>query len=199
MARIAEESRGISALAIATGELRRGERLTWADYPGPMALVRRDARMSWIGIPFTAFAIFWTWSASHDVAHAGSIIELLFPLWGLMFVAIGLSILLRPVWSALKARSTVYAITDQRALIISGSRSRRVESFEPDSLGNLERTERSDGSGDIILRRAITMTSRSTFSYRRDFVAPAVGFFGVPEVRRVEDALGKLAASAKTN
>ena len=183
-------------MAIATGELRRGERLVWADYPGPMALARRDSRMSWIGIPFTAFAIFWTSTASH--IGVSSAIGIFFPLWGLMFVAIGLSILLRPLWSALKARSTVYAITDQRALIISGTRSRSVESFEPVSLGNIERTERRDGSGDIILRRGIATAWQGPFSYRGNFTA-AVGFFGVPEVRRVEEALGNLAASGKSD
>jgi hypothetical protein len=198
MARIAQESRSDSAMSIAEGQLRPGEKLTWAEFPNPMALARRDAPMSWIGIPFTAFAIFWTWTASHTVERAGSPFLEFFPLWGLMFVVIGLSILLRPLWSALKARSTVYAITDQRALIISGVRSRRVESFEPDSQGNLERTERRDGSGDIILRRAITTAWRGPLSYRSN-MTPAVGFFGVPEVRRVEDALRKLAAAAKSN
>ena len=196
MARIADESRGDSALAIAKGELRPGERLIWAEYPKPVALARRDAPMSLMGIPFTAFAIFWTWGASHGVERDDSSFRLFFPLWGLMFVAFGLSMLLRPLWSALRARSTVYAITDLRALIISGTRSRRVESFEPSSLGNIERTERSDGSGNIILRRGIAW--RSPFEFRRD-VAPAAGFFGVPEVRRVEAALGKLAASSRSN
>ena len=198
VARIAEEGRGDSAMAIAEGQLWPDETVTWAGYPNPMALARRDASKSWVGIQITAVAIFFTWRVSRTIEHTSSPFQLYIHLCSLMFFAIGLSTLLQPLRSALKARSTVYAITNRRALIISGTRSRSVDWFDPADLANLECKQRRDGSGDIILHRTITTAWRSRSSRRSDLM-PAVGFFGVPEVRRVEEALGELAASAKAS
>jgi hypothetical protein len=43
----------------------------------------------------------------------------LFPLFGVPFVLIGLGMLAAPYWMRRKAQNTVYALTDKRALILS--------------------------------------------------------------------------------
>jgi hypothetical protein len=111
-----------------------------------------------------------------------------------MFIAIGLFILSQPIRSALNARSTVYAVSDQRLFILSGGWSKRVESYRPDQIATLERTERAGGHGDIVFRREAQATN-SRFN-GRSFLKD-IGFYGVPEVRQVEAAIQRLAATAK--
>jgi|SRR5579871_866193 hypothetical protein len=194
MARIAEESRGNSAMSIAEPELRPGEHLVWADRPGLMAVARQDLPSSLMGVPFTAFAVFWLVQVMKIDKSANMAIGYFFPLWGLMFVGIGLFLLLRPVISAGKARSTVYAITDQRLFIASGAWTRRVDSYGPEQIASLERTERANGFGDIVFRKEAQQMSLRV-GYRTSL--KSIGFFGVPEVRKVEAAIQALAATAK--
>jgi hypothetical protein len=63
MARVVQQSLYPSVMGIAEGELQPGEKLVWAERPQAMALARRHMARSLIGIPFTAFAVFWTWMA----------------------------------------------------------------------------------------------------------------------------------------
>ena len=115
-----------------------------------------------------------------------------FPLFGLPFLLVGLGIMLLPVWAWRGAKKTVYAISNERLIIIApGS----VSSFEPDEIDNLVRRERPDGSGDVIFRRdrmfARAARRGSRTRVRRD------GFFGIPEVRRVEDEIRRLKERAR--
>jgi hypothetical protein len=111
-------------------------------------------------------------------------------LFGVPFILVGLGMLSSPFWGRKAAGKLVYALTDRRAIIFrTGLRNTiTVRSFESSTLTDLTRTERPDGSGDLIFTRDITQTSDSNFS--RD-----VGFLGVRDVRKVEkiirDSLNK--------
>ena len=131
MVRIETQDRELSTLSAAEKELAPGEKLIWADRPRALALARREGPAFLMGIPFTAFALFWTWGASGAVGHAPDAFGVFFPLWRLIFIAIGLWILSTPLRAAMKAPSTIYAITSDRLLIIEGARSHRVTSFTP--------------------------------------------------------------------
>jgi hypothetical protein len=191
MARIETEDRGLSALGAAEKELAPGEKLAWAGRPRASALARRASPGFFIGIPFTAFSLFWVAGAytatqrdGHDVGPF-----VFFPLFGLIFVAVGLFMLLSPLRAMARARSTIYAITDQRLLIIEGGSSRRVTSFTAGDIQQIERTERPDGSGDVVFRREIPATRRNSISFNGNWGATRIGFFGVSDVRRVEAAV----------
>jgi hypothetical protein len=72
-----------------------------------------------MGIPVTAFAIFWMALASQQtkqISGPGSF----FPLFGIPFIVVGLGMLSSPLWRGRKALRTVYALTDQRAIIFEG-------------------------------------------------------------------------------
>src|SRR6185295_11951618 len=109
------------------------------------------------GIPFTGFAVFWimkgfemtAWTDKHFPGHNGAL-DRLFPLFGVPFVIAGLYMLSSPLWMMLKASNTAYVITNRRAIIFEGGWSTHIRSFRPTELGQLERREHSDGSGDII-------------------------------------------------
>ena len=169
-------------------ELRSGERIVWTAQPIPA----RVTRGSWIivvfGIPWTAFALFWIGAAGWGASHAPGPFKL-FPLFGVPFVLIGLGMLSSPFWLRKKAAKTVYMITDQRAVVLSeGFRGRtRVESYAPAQLQSTTREENSDGSGDIIFE---TRVWRDSDGDRR---SQRIGFFGVPDVRTVEEHIRALA------
>ena len=99
-----------------------------------------------------------------------------------MVLGIGLFVLSKPLRQALKSGSMVYGITDQRLFIISGSRRKEVHSYAPESI---QRTER-DGSGDIVIRHDTAAWNASRFPTK-------VGFFGVPDIRKVEEMVRRLA------
>jgi len=191
MARIETQDRDLSALSIAEKELAPGEKVVWADRPRPGALARREGPRFLMGLPFTLFALVWmagafsaTQKASHD---AGPFV--FFPLFGLIFVAVGGFMLLSPLRAMAKARSTIYAITNERLLIIEGGRTRRVTSFTAGDIQQIERTERADGSGDVVFRRELPPTRRNSISFNGNWSATRIGFFGVSDVRRVEAAV----------
>ena len=143
------------------------------------------------GLPLTAFALFWVsgalWATRRTpdfgLPGDGPPFAWAFPLFGLIFVAVGLAMLTAPLWMRWRAGRTVYAVTDRRAVVWEGGLSTTVRSFDADALGDLERRERADGSGDLILARDLRTTSHHG---RRGVRTTEVGFFGIPDVRGVE-------------
>ena len=176
-------------LAVARAELAPGERLVWADRPDPERARRRAWPRLLFGLAFAAFGLFWT---SRAMA-AGGLLWLL----GLPFVALGGGIALAPWWKPRQARATVYAVTDQRILIMQGWPQRRVRSFGPGDIDVIARSDRPDGSGDLVFREEVRPRrhARSIWQegppYHR-FRRRRIGFFGIHYVRRVEAAVRAL-------
>jgi hypothetical protein len=115
----------------------------------------------------------------------------LFPLWGVPFILVGLCMLASPLWARRKAGRTLYVITDRRAIIFEGGWGITVRSFEPQGLTGLKRRQRSDGSGDLILDQKTWRDSDG------DPRTKDVGFFGIEQVKEVEDMLRRLASNAR--
>lgn len=168
--------------AVVQSELRDGERLLWADRPDPQRALKQ-AFVIWIfAIPWTAFAVFWIVMAatmSSGAPGPGSF----FALFGLPFLLIGFVMLASPWWAQAKAKRTTYAITDQRVLIIETGKTRKVESYSADDLGNISRVERPDRSGDL------TFAQKSYRDSDNDRRSTDIKFVGVREVRQVENIL----------
>jgi Bacterial PH domain len=92
---------------------------------------------------------------------------------------VGLGIILAPLWAYLKGRTTVYAVTNQRVMIISGGGTRSVKSCTPADIVSVDHRERADGSGDVLIRtNAVTRTNNSVAQV-------TVGLFGVSNVKEV--------------
>jgi hypothetical protein len=171
----------------AQSELQSGESLYWtgtAD-PGRSAISALPAAI--FGIPFAGFALFWVTQAY----HASNIMSKssnnafvkgfnVFPLFGVPFLLVGLGVLLAPLWAFLKAGNTVYAITNQRVMIITGSSTRAVKSLTPTDILGVDHRERPDGSGDIVLLTSgITRTNNNYASQTK------VALCGIPNVKQV--------------
>ncbi len=136
--------------------------------------LRRGERALWIERP-------------SPLARARSRLKIF--LFGIPFMVIGGGLLLSPMWSYWEARNwLVYAITDQRILIIRTFPRHKVESFEPSDITKLERTTKPDGSGNVIFAEEARRGRNGIYMVPR-------GFYGVSDAMRVEEAVIKLRKS----
>jgi hypothetical protein len=170
-------------------ELGPGERLLWCSRPDPLRASLSTLGIFIFGIPWTAFAFFWTYGAMgfniNNLSKMGPMA--FFPLFGVPFILIGIGMLLSPLLTYMENKKTVYMITDQRAAIIAQTSfgSRTVQSYRADDIGTTERAEKADGSGDLYF----VMDSSDGSRVRRP--SRSTAFFGIPDVRQAEDMMVK--------
>lgn len=167
-------------------ELKPGEFVTWAGQPVP-DLYMKPGFLRWLFfIPWTLFAIFWMAAAAGFGVPSREFGLGLFPLFGLPFLLIGIAGLCAPLILRRKARTTVYAITNLRAITIEGAKSITVRSYTAAEILDLERVEHKDGSGNLILLKKRELNSDG------DSTTGHYGFFSIRDVRRVEQLLDGL-------
>ena len=170
---------------IAAKELVSGERLLWSGAPKPGGMAVSAIPVTLMGLVFTAFAAFWIASAvsmssgSSGDGFPGAI----FPLFGLPFLLIGGGMLFAPVWAYRAAQTTVYAVTDQRLMIITAAKTVGVRSFTPEDIGDMARVEGPDGSGTLKFGAVTNLMVRNGAKLSLG------AFIGIPEVRRVEQLI----------
>jgi Bacterial PH domain len=169
----------------AQSELQPGESLYWTGTADPRRAAFAALPASLFGIPFAGFALFWINGAYRGTQHLAKSGDSFthafsfFPLFGVPFLLIGLGVILAPLWVYLKGLSTVYAVTNQRVMIITGGSSRSVKSCTPADIASVEHRERPDGSGDVLIRTtAQTRTNNSVSQV-------TLGLFGVSNVKEV--------------
>jgi hypothetical protein len=168
-------------------ELKPGESIIWAGQPNPDRYMKSGFKLWFFFIPWTAFSLFWIAGAAGFQMPRFDGGWSFFPLFGLPFLLIGIGGLSAPLWLRRKARSTVYAVTDRRAISIEGSKSISVKSYRASEIANIERTEHEDGSGDLIFK---TENCRDSDGDRR---SRQYGFFSIDNVRSVENIVESLA------
>jgi hypothetical protein len=172
----------IAATQVIQSELRPGEQLVWADMPDPLRCATRDITTFLFGIVFFAFSIFWIVKAS-----AGP--DAIFPLFGVPFVIAGAGLVLSPLWKWYVGQRTTYGISAQRLIIVSHSIRRRVQSFTPTMISDVERIDGRNGRGDVVFGK------ESRYSYEGGWAYKKIGFWGIANVRAVEQLVVKLKQS----
>ena len=175
--------------SLITAELQKDEEIAWIGQPIPRFFTKQSVPTFLFGIPFTAFSIFWMVSAySMSDGSSG------FFLFGIPFLLVGSSFLLSPFWLKRIAKRSYYVLTNQRALLMMGGlfggTANNIRSFYPNQLNDLRRTQKSDGSGDLIFTVDISHTSEGHRS--KD-----VGFLAIAEVKAIEDAVRQLIENSK--
>lgn len=142
-------------------ELDEGESIVWSAQPLPNAL-RRGAFANWLwtGLPVSFFVIIFGvlgWVATiTPPAERQDQPWTFFAFVGTLSVFWLVSLPLFLVYARSTARSTVYAITDRRAIILVVRRGRTVSErdYRGDELIHLARTENPDGSGTLTFENA---------------------------------------------
>lgn len=177
---------GTETFSAAQNELEPGENLLWTGNPDPQRAMFSTFGLWFFAIPWTAFSLFWTWGASGSgrrLSQPGWTFELLFPLFGLPFILIGFAMLLAPFSASRKAKRTTYAITDRRVLVIESGRTKIVQSFRGNDLGEIKRIERAGGSGDLVFAQRTSTDSDG------DKRTTDTKFIGIADVRAADDLL----------
>ncbi|MBC8103479.1 MAG: hypothetical protein H7Z41_12950 [Cytophagales bacterium] len=190
-------------------EIDPGERVLRVGAPDPAKRAASGIPLLLFGIPFTLFAVFWTTTAGRFTALFSGVVRsadngpgtssgpgavfaapfLLFPLFGLIFVVIGINLLLAPLWAYLRAQRTVYAITDRRAITVEANAlggGRAVRSYGPGEIAKMERRESAQGVGDLIFSRERYSTYHNGQHRSR---TRENGFFAIADTHAVERIL----------
>lgn len=188
----------LEAETVLRSELNKSEQLIWTGQPLAPRAMQGSLLIVLLGVPWTAFSLFWVvmaiWMARGFTTQASSspssfpfnLMSFFFPLFGVPFVFIGLGMLSSPYWMRRKAQKTIYALTDERALILSPTWRGEitVRSIPPEHLTNRTRTQNSNGSGSIFFTR-VTVTRRRAGPDGGTYEVP-IGFENITNVREVE-------------
>jgi hypothetical protein len=136
-------------------ELSKDETLSWAGQPKQGILFRSsDVFLIPFSLMWGGFAIFWEFGAVFGISHAGNKVPtpigIIFPLFGIPFVIIGLYFIFgRFIVDAKHRTNTYYGLTDQRIIIVSGIFSRKVKSMNLRTLTDISLDEKANGTGTI--------------------------------------------------
>lgn len=169
--------------SLVKGELQTGEKLLWAAKPsGIRSHVLGKLPLALFGIPFFAFAVFWT----NMAAEMGGGGFDLFPLFGVPFMLIGAGLILSPIYAAWLADRTVYALTDRRLIIIKDGWQKSVRSWTLAQADELERRDHSDGTSSLYFATSISRDTKGRSTTRRH------GFVGIDGAADLEYQITRL-------
>ena len=127
--------------------LSPGEKLLWTGKPRRGLVLRSsDIYLIPFSLLWGGFAFFW------ETMVIKSNGPLLFRVWGIPFVLIGIYMIIgRFFVDAWKRSNTVYGITADRIIIRSGLVGRTVKSLNIRTISDITLTQKRDGSGTISL------------------------------------------------
>ena len=178
-------------------ELQRDEQLLWVGQPLPGRFARSGCLLALIGVPFTAFGLFWTAGAALAAGHISGVFSC-FAIFGLPFLVAGLGLLGSPYWLRQRAKRTCYALTDRRGIVWNTGwwGSVEIRSYGPGQLTRIRRVEYPDGCGNLVFEEFTTVGNsdgHATSTTRR------YGFMAIPRVHEVEELLRKVLLAGGKN
>ena len=162
--------------------LQAGEKFLWTGRPDPSRLIgRADAFLIPFSFMWGGFAIVW----EGGVLLTGA--PVFFWLWGIPFVVVGQYLIWgRFIYKRWDRRRTVYALTNQRALILRGG---SLQSVFLNQLPNINQSVRADGSGSLEFGSSPGSSGRGYWANTgMDFFSPSnsvPAFYDIPSVARV--------------
>ena len=190
-------------------ELNSTEKFIWSGQPIVKGLAIWGSLFQWplvvIGVPLTTIGVFWAIMTFSVIRHEGwtfppmafsssesypSASSIFLSAFGIPFGLLGVSILSSPyrVWR--KAQKTVYALTDERALILTPTwpRGVSVRSITPEELSPRRRLRNPDGSGSLFFSRLTVWRSGAGPGSGEEVL---VGFEHIADVLEVEALIEK--------
>ncbi len=172
--------------------LLSGERILWTGRPGQgVILSSQDIILIPFSLAWCGFAIFWTVSATG--MHAPSF----FTLWGLMFVAIGLYLVVGRFFFDAWVRGGIgYAITNRRVLILRSGPFSRFTALDLDRLPAVDLKEDARGRGTIRFGAPASIFANRNMSAWSPALDPTPQFIAIDEARRIFDLVQKTGKAA---
>jgi hypothetical protein len=169
--------------------LLTGERILWSGQPKQgFALSGRDTFLIPFSLMWGGFAIFWNaavWLAPFD-GGSGVDPSWFFKLWGLPFLVAGLYLIGGRFFHDARLRKKLfYAVTDQRILVLRGS---KITSLDIQRLPRLELSEHRDGTGTLGFEASDNFSwggGRNGFSWWLPALSSATQFFRIQNPRKV--------------
>jgi len=133
--------------------LDQDEKLLWSGKPRSGIVFRSsDIFMIPFSLMWGGFAIFWEISVLSMPAEKAGPVAIIFPLFGIPFVIVGLYMIFgRFYLDAHQRQKAAYGITNSRIIIISGVFSQSIKSLNLKTLSDITISEKADGSGTISL------------------------------------------------
>ena len=177
-------------------DLFRDEKVAWAGQPDPrFHFTGGDIFLVPFSLLWGGFAIFW--EAGVLGLLGGDPAPGFFLIWGIPFVLVGQYFIWgRFLYKAYKNRRTFYALTNQRVLILTTLRSRRLQTIFLNQLPTLNKTVQRDGMGTLEFglspawAGAYANSGMELFAGRYGAMVPA--FYDVPDVERVYQLVMRL-------
>ncbi|MCM8557748.1 hypothetical protein [Sphingomicrobium sediminis] len=175
-------------------ELEIGESLRWWGRPVKGPAIVWGAFAIWLfAVPWTAFAVFWTYMAAAGMSTMpsegmGDILKYAFPAFGLPFIFVGLGMMAAPFFAGRAERDTIYGVSDRRVIRLQGKgRKMSVTSIAARQIGPVIRSER-QGVGKLKIQ---------THSYQDDGDRRTGTFDlnGLADARKVERLVRELGRS----
>lgn len=183
-----------------TGYLMPGENLIWWGQPRQgFMLSCRDVFLIPFSLLWGGFALFW----EATVVRSGG--PFFFRIWGVPFVLMGLYMIAgRFVTDVWVRRNMLYALTDQRVLIVRRRPSFKFTALNIDQLPSAELEEAGDGRGTIrfgasSLFGAFAVSSRGGFGIWSPALDPTPQLLGIEDVRNVFNQIQKLIALRRSS
>lgn len=167
-------------------EVGDGENLIWSGQPNPARFAKQYLPHAIFGLVFGAAAACLYFSRSPVQVErdpGGGLIYML-------FVVIGMSMLMSPLSYYNRAKKTIYAVTNKRAIIIPGVVWPVIQSFFPADIGQVSRIDKADGSGDVIFARG--PSGGIGPGSRPKSPGLPIGFVGVADARGAEKLIRTL-------
>ena len=144
--------------------LDRNERLLWAGRPLRAGWLRGTLPLFFFGLAWSALVGFAVWKGVVPLwtgEGAGAAPSGL-GRWGetlffVPFVAVGIGLVLSPVWAWLSVRARIYAVTDRRAMVLGRA---SVRSWRASELFGPDRADHRNGRTDLFFTRVTVASGR---------------------------------------
>ncbi|GKI16195.1 hypothetical protein CE91St44_26800 [Oscillospiraceae bacterium] len=175
-------TRALQGEGLLARQLAPGETVIWQGRPqrlhGPAGAFGRLFGFVWLG-----FSCFWELMALTAARHGG-VFGLVFPLFGVPFVLIGLNLVFPNLLGGRRRAGMAYAITNRRVLAVARG---RVTAWPLSSVEGVEKRYYKDGTGDLVLGNGQT---RTTWDDGRSYThSVTMDFLGLADVDAAEAAL----------
>jgi hypothetical protein len=181
-------------------ELLNEETIQWVGQPDPSIIfTKSDIFLVPFSLIWGGFAIFWEVMALGFTSQGakGEGAPLIFPLFGIPFVAIGLYIIFgRFLYKSWRKRRTYYAITDKRILILILGKGRNVQAMFIRDIPTINKSINSRGQGTIVFGNINLQTAMYTntgMDYLGAFAASAVpAFYDIRDANTAYEIVNRL-------